>query len=160
MKKLIIMFAILFLGMVSTAQAHTMMADGKTTDGAAYHTWPVFNNSSSALDEGDVVVWDVAASTGNNDLYVNTTTTANTGLVAGVVTSAGCVASSACDIIIFGLAKCDTLVGLGVGEGGLICTSGTAGDGVVCTAVTDEGQSYAIASESGAGQIDCFVTGR
>lgn len=157
-KYLSLLFAVLLVGAVSyQAQAHTIAADAKTTEGAAYHVWPVYNNSGSTLDEGDVVVWDIGSSTGDNDLYVTTTTTADTGIVAGVVTSGGIGVASSGDIIIYGLSQCD-IGSVGVSAGGLICTSSTAvGDGDACAA-TDGSGAYAIAGIAGtSAQIECFV---
>jgi len=157
MKKLIIMFAILFVGMVSTASAHSIIADARTTEGAANQVLTVFNNAGATLDVGDVVVWDFVNSTGNNDLYVTTTTTTNTGLVAGVVTQE-IVDQSTGGIVIYGFATCD--IADAVEDNTLICTSSTAGSGTNCTAVADEAQAYAIATEAIAtsGSGNCFVT--
>jgi len=160
MKKILSLVAILVLGIATVSYAFFGAADPKTTDGAANVKIPVYNNSGSALDEGDVVVWDIGSSTGDNDLYVTTTTTANTGLVAGVVSEAGIAAASNGSIIVYGLAKCDLVDG--VAAGGLICTGTTAGGGDGCDAVTDEPQAYAITSEAGsaAAQVKCFVIQR
>lgn len=160
MKKILTILAVLILGTVCTAGAHTITADPGTTNGAASHVWPVRNDSSTAFDEGDVVVWDIINSTGNNDLHVATTTTLDTGIVAGVVGSGGIAALSNGSIIVFGLAQCD--VSADVGDGSLLCTSATAGSGKNCSLVADEAQAYAIASEAGGSgsTVDCFVTGR
>lgn len=54
----------------------------------------VYNNSSSALTSGTVVVWDTALSGDTNEgAYVNTTTTADSNLVAGVVVTDSIAAS-------------------------------------------------------------------
>jgi len=156
MKKLfIILVAVLMIGSVAyQVHAHSVAADARTTDGAANVKFEVYNNSGAALDVGDVVVWDVDASTGDNDLYVTTTTTAETGLVAGVV-SAAIAAADTGSIIIYGLAECD--VDGGVSAPTELCTSGTAGAGKSCA--TANTGSYAISSSvaTGADQIECFV---
>jgi hypothetical protein len=159
MKKLfIVLVAVLLVGSVTVAQAYFGIADPKTTEGAANVKVPVYNNSGGALDEGDVVVWQIGSSTGDNDLYVTTTVTANTGLVAGVVAQGGIASASSGVIIVYGLAQCDVTV---AAAGTLLCTSAVAGSGGLCTAPTDEPQAYAITSTTGSkAQVDCFVIQR
>jgi hypothetical protein len=156
MKKLfIILVAVLLVGSVTVAQAYFGIADPKTTEGAANVKIPVYNNSGSALDEGDVVIWQVGSSTGDNDLYVTTTSTANTGLVAGVVAQGGIASASSGVIIVYGLAQCDVLA---APAGTILCASGTAGAGYGCGELADEAQAYAVANEVGNGtQVECFV---
>lgn len=149
----IVLVSILSICSVTTAQAYFMIADPKSSNGAARVKVPVYNNSGSALDTGDVVIWDVGSSTGDNDLYVTTTTTANTGLVAGVVDSA-IGAASVGFIVTYGFAECD--IANTVLNGTLICTGITAGSGRPCV---DTSQAYAIANATiaSAGQGNCFV---
>ncbi len=156
MKKVFIVL-VSILCVCSVAHAYFMIGDPRKTDAAANIKIPVFNNSGVALDTGDVVIWDVGSSTGDNDLYVTTTTTSNTGLVAGVVSSAIGISSSG-SIIVYGFAECDidsTPRG-NVVNGTILCTSGTAGDGEPCL---DDNQSYAIANATIAAgaQGNCFV---
>ena len=160
MKKLFIVLALVLFAAVTTVHAFYGAADPRTTDGAAYVTVSVYNNSGSDLDEGDVVVWQVGSATGDNDLYVTTTTTADTGLVAGVVMKDGIATASVGDIIVYGLAQCDiesTPLGQ-VANGALLCTAGTVGDGEPCI-VSDNSQAYAIANAAIAAgaQGSCFV---
>ena len=115
----------------------------------------VYNNSGTALDAGDVVVWDIGSSTGDNDNYVTTTTTKDTALVAGVVYPAGIAASASGSIAIRGVVDCDLLAAQDAAAGSFICTSGTAGDGKVCQTATN---SYAITTGTQSGNsIACFV---
>jgi hypothetical protein len=122
------------------------------------YTWyqPVYNNSGGSLDAGDVVIWDIDSSTGDNDNYVTTTTTAATALVAGVVWPSAISAGDTGTIAIYGMAECDVDV-VGVGEMGPLCTSTTAGSGTRCTGTT--GGAYAISTEVGYAttQNTCFV---
>lgn len=159
MKKVIILLVVLLLTVAVTgAQAFFMIADPLTTEGAAKVVIPVYNNSGGALDEGDVVVWDIGSSTGDNDLYVTTTTTAATGLVAGVVTKGGIGAGSSGSIVVYGMAECDHVEG---GAGTQLCTSTTAGAGGICSTTALESMSYAIVSALGSsGQSKCFVGGK
>jgi len=156
MKKVILLIAILLVFSVSTSQAFFMIADPITTEGAANVKVPVHNNSGTALDEGDVVVWDVGSSTGDNDLYVTTTTTADTGLVAGVVSQGGIAVGDQGSIVVYGLAQCD-IVDPGPAAGALLCTSGTAGGGTGCSTAALESMAYAITSSSAGTQVNCFV---
>lgn len=157
MKRIIAIAAILVLGIATVSSAFFGAANPTATNGDANVKIVVYNNSGSALDEGDVVVWDVDASTGDNDLYVTTTTTADTGLVAGVVSSAGIGSGESGAIIVYGLADCD-LGEYGAAEAGPICTSGTAGGGRTCASATAD-NAYAITAAAGAAsaQVKCFV---
>ena len=154
-KMILILVALLFVS-VGNAQAW-FAADAKTTDGAANVVIPVYNNSGGTLDAGDVVIMDMDASTGDNDLYVTTTTTADTGIVVGVVWPADISSTAVGSVVVYGFAECDTAIG-GVGENGPICTSTTAGAGKSCTSNTFEGK-YAVATVAigDSGQGTCFV---
>ena len=161
MKKLFILIAILLICSVSTSQAFFTIADPQNAELGANVKIPVYNFSSSALGEGDVVVWDVGNSTGDNDLYVNTTTTASTALVAGVVSQGGIAAKSAGSIIVYGLAQCDVGVS-GAAAGSILCSGTVAGDGLLCSSTANESFGYAITSEAIGrnGQGKCFVGGK
>lgn len=145
-----------FFGMVTGAQAWIKGIDPKNADGQGAIKTTVYNNAKKALTEGEVVVWDIADSTGDNDMYVTVTTTADSGLVAGVVTADGCAEASNCPIIVYGIAQCD--VASSIGEGGLICTSTTTDVGKPCASASGAG-AYAVAgtATTGADQIECFV---
>lgn len=156
MKRILVITAILALGIAFNAQAWIRGINPQSADGQGAVVMPVYNNSGGALDEGDVVVWDIGSSTGDNDIYVTTTTTANTGLVAGVVTEAGCATASACSIIVFGPAQCDTAAAVISGE--TLCSSTTAGAGDSCTATDGSGSyAYTATNNTAAGQLECFV---
>src|SRR3990167_2460663 len=89
----------------------------------------------SALDVGDVVVSDIYASTGDDDNWVETTTTADTYLVVGVVYPSDIAAGTIGTIAIRGPVQADW-GGVGVGAvNSLACTSTTAGSAGNC--VTD-----------------------
>ena len=154
-KVLIVLVAFLLICSVTNVQAYFKIADPATADGAGNIKIPVYNNSGSALDVGDVVIWDIGEATGDDDLYVTTTTTANTGLVAGVV-SAAIASASTGSIITYGLAECDIGSATITGAGIPLCTSGTEGNGTNCT---DASQAYAISSAAIAAnaQGNCFV---
>lgn len=158
MRKIIFLLVALLFVSVGNAQAW-FAADARTTENAANVKIPVYNNASADLDVGDVVVWDIDASTGDNDLYVTTTTTADTTLVAGVIANA-CTDGNVCNLIVYGFAECDTgtTAGDSVAENGPICTSTTAGGGTGCNNADFRGQ-YAIATAAigFAGQGNCFV---
>jgi len=161
MKKLFVLIAILLICAVPYAQAFFTIADPFTTDGAANVKVPVYNNSGGALTEGAVVVWQIGSSTGDNDLYVTTTTTADTALVAGVVAQGGIASASSGAIVVYGMAQCDTGAN-SVGDGGQLCTSTQAGTGANCSTAANESFSYAITSAAigSNSQGNCFVGGK
>lgn len=160
MKKFIVfLMAILFLGVATPSQAYFGAADAQTTESSGSVKVTVYNNSGSDLDVGDVVVWDIGSSTGDNDLYITTTTTADTGIVAGVVYPSAISTGNQGAIVVYGFAECDTS-SLGINAGGTMCTSGTAGAGDTCAnAGTAGNNAYAIASAVGtaSAQVNCFI---
>ena len=85
-KFVLLAFAILLLASES-AFATTISSDGVRGDANRILT-SVYNNSTSALTSGTVVIWDTALSgDANEGAYVNTTTSADSNLAAGVVVS-------------------------------------------------------------------------
>jgi len=156
-KVLFALLAVLFIAGV--AFAHTIGVDPKA--GPMIQTIPVFNNhASTTMDAGDVVVWDIGNSTGDNDNYVTLSTTADTGLVAGVIWPASIVAQSTGTMAIYGMVECD-VAALVVSEHDQLCTSTTSGAGKGCafSAAGAGGNNYAIAgvASTTASQIACFV---
>ena len=155
MKKIMtILFSMLLIG--GTAYAFLGGVSPDSTDGQGSVVVPVYNNSGSALSAGDVVVWDIDASPGDNDLYVTTTTTAETALVAGVVYK-DIAAGEDGSIVVYGFAQCNVDAN-GVAAAGLICSSSTAKKGKSCV---DNSMAFAIAPAA----IDnttgtCFVINR
>ena len=137
MKKLL--FLVLTLLLLSGVSFAASIPEGvDATTGPELWLTVVYNNSSNALDVGDVVIWDMDASTGDNDNYVNTTTTANyTGAIAGVVYPSAISAASVGSIVIRGPVAVDVLINQGTGLDGYLCTSGTAGSAQDCTTATN-----------------------
>lgn len=151
MKRIIFLaLAVLLIG--SAAYGHQLMSDPTGTMTDSFPAVYVDVYAAAALDAGDVVVWDIGASTGDNDAWVATTTTANTGLVAGVVWPNAISAASTGTIVIYGMAECDTKSG--IDDDSILCTSGTAGAGDVCAATSPV---YAHSVVAGTGQVKCFV---
>lgn len=154
MKKILsFIFALLLLAGV--ANASVWVADPRTTEGSASLKIDVYNNSGGALDAGDVVIWDIGSSTGDDDLYVTTTTTAETSIVAGVVWPAAIASGGIGSIVVYGFAQCD-IGGASVAANSPVCTSTTAGGGKSCT---DASVKYAIqtVATAASGSDDCFV---
>lgn len=85
-KFLLIALALLLLAS-GQAPAVTISQDGNRGDANRILT-SVYNNSTTALTSGTVVIWDTALSGDTNEgAYVTTTTTADSNLAAGVVVS-------------------------------------------------------------------------
>jgi len=169
MKKLLsIIFALCLFGLcVSPAMAFFQVADPQNSDGAPSEKVPVHNDAANAetLDAGSVVVWDIDASTGNNDLYVATTTTASTSLVAGVIWPNDIAAGNSGSMVVYGFAECDVSTTEGAAANSILCTGVTAGDGAGCTIASDEAHGYALTQEAASGgtsdaQVQCFVLQR
>jgi len=160
MKKiLMISLAMLLVG--SLAFGHQLMSDpaGNMTSQFPAVYVNVHNDVANADDiaAGNVVVLDIDASTGDNDFYVARTSTADTGIVVGVVWPNAIASGSSGSMVIYGMAECDADAG-GVAEQGLICASGTAGGGGDCAA-SDGSGSYATATAAigASAQGKCFV---
>ena len=147
--------AMLLIG--SVAYGHQISSDPAGNMTSQFPGVQIDVYAAAAVDAGDVVVWDVGASTGDNDAWVATTTTADTGLVAGVIWPNDIAAGNSGSMVIYGMAECDTAGG-GIADDGLLCTTATAGAGDDC-ASTDGSGSYAASTAAAAtsGQVKCFV---
>lgn len=156
MKRLFfVLLAVLLMGGVCFAQ--NQMIDPTTS--VAQDRTSVYNNSGGDLDIGDVVVWDIDASTGNNDAYITTTTTADTHLVAGIVYPDAIATGQVGSILTFGVGTCDTLYGAAPAENGDLCTSTTAGAGSNCS--TSGANQYGFCTAVAASNsCTCFVNVR
>lgn len=133
-KKLALIFALVTIGFTGVALAAGIPEVTSPRDSSEYWTMKVYNNASADLDAGDVVIWDIDSSTGDNDMYVTTTTTQGTGPVAGVVLNAitdGDVGT----IVVYGVTTVDTDPTAGVGAVGIpMGTSGVVGNAQPCDA--------------------------
>lgn len=130
MRKLFLL-ALLVLGVASVSYAISIPEAEDPANGPAIWVVPVYNNSGSTMDIGDVAVWDISSSTGDDDNYVTTTTTADTAIVAGVVYGADIAAASYGLLAVHGVVPVDVTSGLN-SAGGLACSSGTAGGAKSC----------------------------
>lgn len=153
-KYLLSLIALLFLCGVSFAAA---IPDSMEPQTGGPELWflDVYNNGSTTLDAGDVVIWDGDSSTGDNDNWVTTTTTADTYLVAGVVYPDDIVASGSGTIVIRGPVPVDTIAAhLNIVKG-LACSSSTAGSARSCT--TDNANFGIVVTASGTGNATVCV---
>ena len=156
MKKILGLFIAMLL-IASVAGAHQLSSDPTGAMTTQFPAVYIDVYSAGALDAGDVVVWAIDDSTGDNDAWVESTTTADTGIVAGVVWPNAIAAKGTGTIVIYGMAECDAS-SAGIGSMGTMCTTSTAGAGDSCAA-TDGSGSYAIATAaiSTSAQGKCFV---
>ena len=131
----------------------TQQVYNNTADSSGY-------NSSATLDVGDVVVWDILNSTGDNDNYVTLTTTADTYLVAGVVYPNAIAAGDTGTIAIRGVVKVD-IAQAGASNitlGSLVCTSTTAGAANVCSSSTSDTDAIGFAvAAPGSADVLSFI---
>jgi len=151
MKNLIFILLVVFMlsmtGLVQAQQAVDPMA------GPEVWVTSVYNNSGTALSSGDIVVWNISSSTGDNDNYITTTTTEDTVLVAGIVYpesigigKTGSIAVRATGIKINKKEH--------VGTGGEICTGTVAGKAQLCSEVGDPNRiGFCTADDSADGCI-------
>ena len=132
MRKLYSLFvAVLFLSWAGTAFGYNCgMGIEPKEGGPVTCIESVYNNSGGTLDAGDVVIWDMEQSTGDNDNWVTTTTTADTYHVAGVVLD-DITAGTSGTIVTRGFVAVDVAGGLNVVDG-LACTSVIAGSARTC----------------------------
>lgn len=132
MRKLLLILALLLLG-ATKSYAIAIPEAENPAEGPALWIVPVYNaEASTTLDVGDVVVWDIGSSTGDNDNYVKSTTTADTALVAGVIYGADIAAGGVGNMVVHGVVDVDSLTTSMNTVGGLACTSTTGGSAKTC----------------------------
>src|SRR3990167_2626337 len=139
MFKKIILFVLLSLVMAGQSFAPEDATNPQTTEGTAFTVVPVYNNSASTVSAGDIVIWDIDASTGDNDLYVNTTTTADTHLIAGIVYPGDIATNVTGAIVIYGIVTVNTESVGDILTDTALCTSTTAGKVGSCAVSNVEG---------------------
>lgn len=121
----------LFLGLTSSVFALECAQSPEPNAGGPENcVTSVYNNSGVELDDGDVVIWDIEQSTGDNDNWVTRTTTADTFIVAGVVEGTIAIGDNG-TITVRGVTNVDVAAGLNVVDG-LACTSTIAGSARTC----------------------------
>jgi len=135
MKKYLYIFLTVMLLLSFTGLAQAQIAvDPK--DGPEVWVTSVYNNSSSTVSRGDIVIWQISSSTGDNDNYITTTTTADTVLVAGIVYPADIATKKTGSIAVRATGIQVNTKGA-PGAGAELCTSGTAGEAQTCSEAGD-----------------------
>jgi hypothetical protein len=141
MRKLFLMaIALMLVGSQAFATGIQTAVEPKS-GGPIVWTESVYNASNTDFDAGDVVVWTIGDSTGDNDLWVttNTTTTAAANnLVAGVVYPVAIASGDIGSIAVWGIGIPVDVTATVTAAGDDICKSGTAGSAAACVA-TDAG---------------------
>lgn len=155
MKKLFSFFVVaLLLGLTTNVFALVCSTSVEpNAGGASQCIESVYNNSGSTLDSGDVVIWDLDSSTGDDDNWVTTTTTADTYLVAGVVVNAINAGESG-TIVVRGFANVDVQSGLNTVKGPA-CSSSVAGSARSC--VTDAANFGFVTTVAASGSANVCV---
>lgn len=129
MKKLKLFSLAILLSFVVIGFAFAAQIPDITQPSTGNESWSmqVHNNSGAALDDGDVVIWDIDSSTGDDDMYITTTSTKGTGPIAGVVKGSIAIGDVG-TIVVYGYATVDTVgAGEAGGRGTPMTTSGTTG---------------------------------
>jgi hypothetical protein len=157
MKKFLFLMLVI-LSFVGYANAESVLIDPQ--DGPMITTVPVYNNSSYIMGVGSIVIWDIGSSTGDNDNYVNLTTTADTYLVAGIVYPAAIPSGKTGSIATYGIVDCDS-VGTAYATAPL-CTSTTQGLANVCSSTAEDANrvGFAINAITAGSTEKCFVNTR
>ena len=151
MKKfLLTALVVIFAGIASAANVQTYV-DPKS-GGPEVWVDSVYNASNTDMDAGDVVVWTVGDSTGDNDLWVTTTTSqgaAAQNLVAGVVYPVAIALGDVGSIAIWGTGVSVDVNASITTAGDELCASTTAGSAGECPA-TDAGvyQSFGVCNST------------
>lgn len=131
MKKLFL--AVLLLGLAFDVNAASIPVSIEPKEGGG-DIWLLdvyVDTASTAIDAGDVVCWNMDASTGDDDNWVEQCGAADTYLVAGVAYPGGVAAGERGTIAIRGPVPVDVLNGLNT-VNGLACSSGTGGAAKSC----------------------------
>lgn len=110
-------------------------------NGPAIWLVPVYNNASATVSAGDVVIWDIDASTGDNDNWITTSTAGDTGGVAGVVYGSSIAAGNKGTIAVHGVVPVN-MQGGGNSVKGPVCTGTVAGKARSCTTTTLEANRF------------------
>ena len=153
MKKLLTFLLAIFL-MVGVASAASIPQSERATEGPGIWYLPVYNSDTTDLAAGDVVVWEVSASTGDNDNWVQDTTTADTTITAGVIWPSTIAVGDSGTMAIRGVVDCDINAG-GVLTDSPLCTSTTAGEAKSCTTPGNRfGMSLAA---GGSTTVKCYI---
>ena len=161
MRKLI--FALLAVLLIAgMAYAVSIPQSEFPTEGPYIWTVPVYNNTTSTMDVGDCVIWDIGSSTGDDDNYVDLAIAGEEGtyLTAGVVVGNDIPSYGMGQIAVHGVVSVDTAsTGQSVGAGDILFCGigGNAGRGYNGTFTTGWqyvplGQATA-ASSSGAVKV-------
>lgn len=99
----------------------------------------VYNASNTDMDVGDVVIWTIADSTGDNDLWVTTTTGGATnttaGKQAGVVYPNAIASGDIGSIAVWGAGVAVDTDASVTAAGDFICVGATAGSAAKCAQV-------------------------
>jgi hypothetical protein len=158
MKKLFfVLLAILLIA--GNAFAISIPQSESGTTGPAVVTIPVYNNLGSTMDAGDVAIWDIGSSTGDNDNWVTTTSTADTYLVACVVYPSDIAAGDVGTCAIRGVVPVDmSTTGVGA-AGSVLCTSTTAGSAGNCAAATAIGAFGIVTTAVSGGSVNAMIKG-
>ncbi len=128
MKQFKILSLAILLSFAVTGLAFSAQIPDITQPTTGNEAWnmQVFNNSGAALDAGDVVIWDIDSSTNDEFMYVDTTETAGTGPIAGVVLDTIGISETG-TITVYGYATVDTAPRTVTGRGTAMTTSATTG---------------------------------
>jgi len=155
--RLFLLTCLLMLSITGLVSAANIPAAVDPDDGGPeVWTIQVYNDddSSGDFDVGDIVIWDIDASTGDNDNWVTTTATADyTGAIAGIVYPKAIAYHETGSVAIWGSVQADILNGHGQTLYGYICTSATAGSGRDCASATNSteyGQIVQVGSSTSA----------
>ena len=104
----------------------------------------VYNNYTTELGVGDLVVWDFDSATGDNDNYVTATTTADTFAIAGIVYPSAIPAVRSGTIAIRGVVAVDLVSSPGhqATTNSLMCSSTTATKANRCSSTTSDSDAF------------------
>ena len=155
------LFLVLIAVLLIAGMGYTSEIFVNPQDGPMITIIPVYNNDTITLGTGSVVIWDFGSSTGDDDNYVVSTTTADTFAVAGVVYPAAIPSGKTGSIAVYGIVDVDTSSAY-VSAGANLCTSTTAGQAKACTTAAGQvGQfGYAINAQTGSDSDKAFIKTR
>lgn len=154
-----LVLAMLLITGVAYSASIPQMEDPKV--GPAVWLVPVYNNDTDTADVGDVVIWEIGESTGDNDNYINRTTTADTFLVAGIVYPSDILTKDTGSIAIRGVVTADLATTHGVVVNSLLCSSTTEGGVDVCSDSATDADAIGFATETPSGTtVKMYLFGR
>lgn len=161
MRKLFLVLIAILLTCGVASAVSIPQSENASTGGPYVWTVPVHNNeSSTTMDVGDVVCWDIDSSTGDDDNYVYICDSADTYIVAGVVYGNDISAGDNGTVAVHGVVSVDYATSGGThggAAGALVCNSSSGATAKNCQ--TDAAAFGIVTTAASSGVATVYLKG-